>query len=226
MRTVVVCLVILACGAVIPAQGPPDPRNVVTGEIESEGRALPPGLIVEAASLEGRGRVEQAVVLPTGAFEFRSLRSGTYEIRLVDGYGRLLHRELMSIPPPMQEIRLRLPQTRAARPPQGVVSAAQWFRRAPRGAAKELARALRAWQKGDVRRTMVHLEKAIRIYPDFVEAHNNLGVCYVKLGQLDQAVAAFERASALDPKAPGIQQNLRRARTLRDRFRAAVPSGP
>ena len=39
-------------------------------------------------------------------------------------------------------------------------------------------------------------EQAITIKPDYAEAHNNLGNAYIKLGELDKAIAAYEKAAA------------------------------
>ena len=55
---------------------------------------------------------------------------------------------------------------------------------------------------------MKRLEEAIAIHPDFIEARNNLGVHYSKLGRWKDAVEQFERASNLDPAAALPHLNL------------------
>src|SRR5436305_3998913 len=51
--------------------------------------------------------------------------------------------------------------------------------RIPSKAMKEFERARKAFQSGEIRASAEHLEKAVRIYPDFVEAHNALGRRFV-----------------------------------------------
>ncbi|MFZ3071667.1 MAG: tetratricopeptide repeat protein [Thermodesulfobacteriota bacterium] len=43
------------------------------------------------------------------------------------------------------------------------------------------------------------LKKAIAFYPDYVDAHYNIGLVYVKKGMPEEALAHFEKALALDP---------------------------
>ena len=42
------------------------------------------------------------------------------------------------------------------------------------------------------------LQKALALNPDFKEADNNLGYCYRKLGKLNESLAAYDKAIALD----------------------------
>lgn len=48
-------------------------------------------------------------------------------------------------------------------------------------------------------RAVKDLQKAIELKTDFKEAHNNLGFCYRKLGKLNESLAAYDKAIALDP---------------------------
>ena len=50
--------------------------------------------------------------------------------------------------------------------------------------------------------------RAIAIKPDYAEAYNNLGVTYNKLGQLEQAVQAYEEALKIDPDYADAHNNL------------------
>jgi Flp pilus assembly protein TadD len=78
----------------------------------------------------------------------------------------------------------------------------------PSAAARELERARRAYDSGDCRSTVAHLEKALRIYSDILSARNNLGVCYLQLREYEKAAAEFQSATQLDPRAPAPFINL------------------
>ena len=48
----------------------------------------------------------------------------------------------------------------------------------------------------------------LSLNPDLAEVHNNLGNAFKEMGQLDEAVGAFNRALALDPNLPEALNNL------------------
>lgn len=70
----------------------------------------------------------------------------------------------------------------------------------PPKAVKELQRAQAALVSGDAQSSARHLERALRIYPDCLEAHNNLGSRYVELNEYEKAAAEFQKAIELDPR--------------------------
>jgi len=71
--------------------------------------------------------------------------------------------------------------------------------RIPSKARKEFERSEKAFQAGDLRASADHLEKAVQIYPDFVQAHNVLGTRYAGLGKYDDSLSEYERALTIDP---------------------------
>ena len=78
----------------------------------------------------------------------------------------------------------------------------------PAAAVKEFERSLKAIRSGDFQSATVHLQKAIQIDPNFVQAHNNLGSSYIQLSQYESAVLEFQQAVALDPKIQESHRNL------------------
>ncbi len=80
--------------------------------------------------------------------------------------------------------------------------------RIPSKAVKEVQRSQKAFEAGDIRGSADHLEKAVQIYPDFLQARSILGTRYVRLGEFDKALAEYQAALAIDPHAPQIYLNL------------------
>jgi len=80
--------------------------------------------------------------------------------------------------------------------------------RIPSKAVKEVERSQKAFEAGDIRGSADHLEKAVQIYPDFLQARSILGTRYVRLGEFDKALAEYQAALAIDPHAPQIYLNL------------------
>jgi len=91
-------------------------------------------------------------------------------------------------------------------PSAGTISAHELL--VPASAVKEFNRSLKAVRSGDYQSAAEHLQKAIRIDPSFVQAHNNLGASYLQLNQYENAVSEFQRAIALDGKIQESQRNL------------------
>jgi len=91
----------------------------------------------------------------------------------------------------------------------------------PPKAVKELRRAQAALASRDVHSSARHLEKALQIYPDCMEAHNNLGSRYVELSEYEKAVSEFRKASEIDPRAIQPVSNLSVALFLLKRYAEA-----
>lgn len=70
----------------------------------------------------------------------------------------------------------------------------------PPKAMRELQQASKDYSRRNLRGSADHLEKALRIYPQFPEGHNTLGMQYVKLQELDKALAEFRTAASLNPR--------------------------
>jgi tetratricopeptide (TPR) repeat protein len=72
-----------------------------------------------------------------------------------------------------------------------------------------------------VRASAEHLQKAVQIYPDFIEAHNALGLRYAQIGEYQKAVAEHEIALSLNPRSAQTHQDLAFALLLLNRYSEA-----
>ena len=90
--------------------------------------------------------------------------------------------------------------------------------RIPSKAVKEYQRAQKAFHDGDVQASADHLQNALRIYPDFLQAHISLGLRFIQLGDFQKALAEQETARALDPHNALARQNLAFSLLLLNRF--------
>lgn len=88
----------------------------------------------------------------------------------------------------------------------------------PPKALKELQHSQTAFLSGDVRASAQHLEKALRIYPGYLEAHNSLGSRYFTLGEYQKAAAEFQKAIDIDPRVAEPFNNLSVALFLLQRY--------
>jgi tetratricopeptide (TPR) repeat protein len=72
-------------------------------------------------------------------------------------------------------------------------------------------------QAGRVQDGIGHYEQALRIQPDYAEAHNNLGVALLQLGRSQEAIAHFEQALRIKPDFAEAKTNLATARATQER---------
>lgn len=69
-----------------------------------------------------------------------------------------------------------------------------------------------ALDRGDAARAVAELERAAVLVPEASEVQNHLGIAYAAAGREADALAAFERAVALDCDNHAAAENLRAAR--------------
>ena len=72
--------------------------------------------------------------------------------------------------------------------------------------------AIRAAQAQLWNEAVFRWKQVINVDPDNSKAYNNLGVAYEALGNIDEAVAAYQRATELEPGNKYYRLNYRRCR--------------
>ena len=88
----------------------------------------------------------------------------------------------------------------------------------PPKAVKELRRSQKALGSGDTRSSARHLERALKIYPNYLEGHNSLGARYIELHEYEKAAAEFQKAIDIDPRVMPPVNNLSVALFLEQRY--------
>jgi tetratricopeptide (TPR) repeat protein len=164
------------------------------------------GLSVE---ITDAGRpVDKAAVSPDGTFEFRGIPEGNYQVRIVTMYGEIVRREFVYIGEHTGTLMLKLLGMKQQQPVSGTVSMRELLNPVPEKARKELLRADGAYSKGNVEESIRHLQKAIEIHPNYLEAHNNLGVRYMRMSDFRRAADEFRRGTEIEPANVLSQANL------------------
>jgi tetratricopeptide (TPR) repeat protein len=88
----------------------------------------------------------------------------------------------------------------------------------PSKALKELQHSQTAFLSGDIRSSARHLERALQIYPHYLEVHNSLGSRYIELHEYEKAAAEFQKAIDLDSRVMQPFNNLSVALFLLQRY--------
>jgi Tfp pilus assembly protein PilF len=147
-----------------------------------------------------------------------NLRSGsTYRARVSGDHdseevsfeilqGEMFHHETIKIKSPPAQT------NRAAA--GGTISAAEL--NVPGKAKKEYQKGLDAFNDKKWDKAREHFEKAVKDYPQFDEAFNNLGVCAMQQNDVAGAKAAFLKAAELNPHNAAATRNLGRIYLTKD----------
>jgi len=150
---------------------------------------------------------------PNGSFSFKGLDPGSYTVIVEAGDAYEVAREVVYIDtdgsnprrgiflPPITriysvDIALRLKPAEAAK--LGVVSAV--LAAIPQSARELFLKALDSAQANDNAKAIEQLKAAIALYPNFPLAFNELGVRYLKIGEIDKAAEALKSAVELSPE--------------------------
>lgn len=91
----------------------------------------------------------------------------------------------------------------------------------PSKAMKEFDRSEKAFRSGDARTSAEHLQNALQIYPDFLEAHNALGLRFIQLREYQKALIEHQAALSLDPSNARTHQDIAFVFLLLDRIKEA-----
>lgn len=108
------------------------------------------------------------------------------------------------------------PRIESSLPVAGTVSARELL--IPAKAIKEFKRGRKAYMASDFKSSAEHFEKALQMYPDFAEAHNNLGSSYLMGGASEKSLSEFGKAIVLSPKEIDAYNNLSLALLLLKRY--------
>jgi lipoprotein NlpI len=128
-----------------------------------------------------------------GVFRFNSLRPGRYSVVVDAGKEYEAPRETVDIDPGQmgdKQVNIQLRFKAGANPALAGV---------PKEASDLYEKGTAAAQKGNSKSAVEFLSQAVAIYPNFSAALSDLGVQYMKLGQMDKAAETFDALLKLKP---------------------------
>jgi tetratricopeptide (TPR) repeat protein len=148
-----------------------------------------------------------------GWFEFPDLTPGNYEVQ-VEANGNQFEIVNQSVQvfrgaPSIITISLRERNaSRSAEVKERSISLGELGSDVPKNARKEFELATKASQSNRQDEAITHLGKAIKLYPNFVMARNDLGTQLMAQGKLEEAADEFRQAILIDEKAFNPKLNL------------------
>lgn len=206
-------ILILSISLAANAQAVGSSRGLSSGDGNHsiQGRIFfPPGQPVNSrvvkVSLETNNSIGGTTTMSDedGTFRFNSLRPGSYAVVIEGGKQYDTVREPVTIEitgaAPVIQVNIQLrPKVDASNPA---------FAGVPKDALDFYQKGSIAAQKGNSKSAAEFLSKAVAAYPQFSAALSDLGIQYLKLGQMDQAAETFEALVKLKPGDAAAQLDL------------------
>ena len=156
--------------------------------------------------IESANSTGLSVVADTnGAFTFRNLEPGPYYLTVDAGEGFEVFKETVNIDREISRSPriVTIPVYLRLKPnsPLSSKTVDASLASVPKPALERYDKARELARAGDSKAAIEELKGAISLYAEFALAFNELGVQYLKLGQLDQALEALRSAVKLAPEA-------------------------
>ena len=241
-RYVLVCCVLVglsASAAVSKAQvgRPASPNQTETDQSafgSIRGRLLLPGGDFVSSNVKVtlhtlRGIVAVIYTDNQGQFEFEELRPGNYQLEVEPTDRQQFEPSAESVQvfkgmPSVVSFTLKEKKAseRKANTTAKTVSALELGREIPSKARKEFDKASKASREGRTDEAVSHLRRAITLYPNFVMAHNDLGVQLLAQGKLEEAGQELRTALKLDGNSFNPALNLGIVLVQQHKFSEAV----
>jgi tetratricopeptide (TPR) repeat protein len=197
-------LIVLAPSQLLSQESRAQPSAIgqITGQVRYAQGSQPAFNVLVSCDSFNSGSCGQEMTDRSGRFRFTGLAPSQYTITVrVPGYiEQKQDVELLTSPSANLQFQLRLDAS--AKP--AISGSAVVDSDVPSAAKKEFdlaAAALATGKKEGLEESVRHLEKALSIYPQFVQANLMLGTAYMDLGQWDKAEQTLKRTVALNPKA-------------------------
>jgi tetratricopeptide (TPR) repeat protein len=192
-------LLCLFVASTVFAQG----TYAIEGKVVLPSGTQPPNPVRVKLTYNGRPIHETFTDL-SGRFSFPGLRSGTYQLT-AEGDGinfetTSIRAEISAFFPAGQsfteDIQLRpIPQKAIAA--AGVVNA--FTQDVPPAAKQALDAGIKLAEEGNTAAALESMQKAIKIFPKYFEAHLQLGNTFLKINQFNEAIAELDLAREINP---------------------------
>jgi len=199
--------------------------NTISGTVIAGGQRMQRRVSIRLQTMTRGDRV--VMTDENGNFTFRGLSSGDYTLVIDKEKDFQPFSQVVTIiqprgmPPQTYNISIRLEIKERTDTKPGVLNVE--FANVPKQALLHYDSALEQSKKNEHTAAIEELKLAIKEYPSFTQAFNELGVQYLKLNQLENADEAFRGALKIDPTAFPSLINRGIVNVMMKRYGEAVP---
>jgi tetratricopeptide (TPR) repeat protein len=185
-------------------------QHTIQGHIYLPGRPQE-GVMIKVKIDSSNSTGLSVIADPNGAFIFRNLEPGQYQLTVDAGEGFEVFKETVSIDretsnsPRIMTVPVYLRLKPNSPLNSGTVDAS--LASVPKPALERYNKARELAQAGDSKAAVDEFKGAISLYAEFALAYSEMGAQYLKLGQLEQAIEALRSAVKHAPEAFGPRLN-------------------
>ena len=199
MKLALSLLLLLASFSSVFAQG----GSVLEGKVVTPSGTQPNNPVRVKLTFNGRPIHETFTDL-SGRFTFPGLKSGTYQLT-AEGDGMTFETTAVTADIPAfggsgqsftQDVQLR-PIIHKPNTGPGVVNA--FTQNVPAAAKQAFEAGLKSAEEGKAPAAIENMRKAIQIFPEYFDAHLQLGNVFLKTDQLQEAIAELDKAREINP---------------------------
>lgn len=172
------------------------------GSIVSSNHFNTEGMRIELVRKDDARRQSKRVI--QGAFNFQSALPGTYHVRVIDRWGKVVLWKTYFFKGNDHFLIVYLPYSISEPSLKNIVSLAELKHKVPQQAQKAFHTAVKAEEAGELQKSIEALKRALAIDNRFVEAEINLAIQFEQSGQSEEAIVHAQRAFELrngDPDA-------------------------
>lgn len=220
----VMAISLLLCGATLSAaaQG----GHTLQGRVTAPSGTAPSAPVKITLTFNGRPIYETFADL-SGRFSFSGLNKGTYRLT-AEGDGVSFETTIVeaevsafgSAPQTFTQNIQLLPKRSRNNQPAGVVNA--FSQDVPKAARTMFERAQKLSQEGKSPLALAMIQEALKLFPDYFEAHLALGNELLQTSRFDEAIAALERARQLNANDERVYQSFGLILMRQKKFAVAV----
>jgi len=177
-------------------------KCAIWGQVVTAGRSPQEPVFIEIVGKNGVP--SQKVQVVNGNYRFKFVPPESYQFRIVDQSGHVIHQEVKPVRGSNNYIIISTAQRRSGPADGGIVSLAELKHKTPRKARNEFNAGAKAAVTGDTRKSVEHWLNALKIDPQFTEARINLAVQYGRIGRHQEALQQGQRAYEENPNSPEV----------------------
>jgi tetratricopeptide (TPR) repeat protein len=194
-------------GLCIPELPPASGRDIPVVELKCKILPAPSDRTYKIWKVEIRKNTGEPLRQAFGAggdtVRFKGLKAGIYILCLFGDKGRSGCQSVDLIPPANQAPQVFVKEIQAPPMPVHQKDSHQVSKTRlaiPDKARKELIKSEEAQLRGETKQALRHLERALELYPEYVDALNNLGTYHHRSANYDRSIKYFARATELAPE--------------------------
>lgn len=196
----------------------------IIGQLHFEEGAKKSIVDIELRDVVGRDVIDRATSMPSGQFRFDGVTVGHYMITVrSERYHRVEESLIVDMKTfGMINLDIALYPRNFSSKSEALVSLEALRRSVPRKATEEYEKAVNELQKGNSKKAVERLKRALKIEPNFYDAHLQLGFAHQREERPTEAIVSLLEASKLNPTSAEARTWLGRLYFETDQMQKAV----